>query len=244
KTAAPETADDFQEAADREEEAGGKHRVGNSQKSARGLLRALDLYDQGLKRHPTNFDLAYNKARLLLEITQQPVLVEHVGAPDVIFNTSQVLIPLAKQKSEVEYRAEDAIAPLQEALEMLSASLSREEMLLEQQQMDFDDAEEGGVHLDPDEKPASSTCSEPCEQSFHASLSALTTIVALVEPGALQTFADMAHMLTKKRAPGYIDLLAAKQQDTARFAAGLDRAIFIVAFVATQFNADMVELES
>lgn len=282
KPAAPETADDFQDAADREEETGGKHRVGDGQKSTRAFLRALDLYDQGLKRHPTNFDLAYNKARLLLEITQQPTLVEHVGVsleqllqqalaahrdalrlneelPDVLFNTSQVLIALAEQVSEVEQRAGDAITLLQEALELLSACLSRQEMLLEQQQLDFEDVEGGGVQLDPGEQPESTAGSDPSEQSahvetpltpndlletVHASLSALTTMISLVDPNSLQTFADMAHTLTEKKAPGYIDLLPPDMQATARFAIGLDRAIFIAAFVDAQFNADMIELET
>ena len=176
KPAAPETADDFQEAADREEEAGGKHRVGDSLKSARAFLRALDFYDQGLKKHPANFDLAYNKARLLLEVTQQSELVEHVGlpeiellqqtltahqyalklneeSPDVLFNTSQVLTTLAERLSDTGDTAE-AISRLQESLELLSACMSRQEMLLEQQQLDFEDAEEGGVQLDPEEQPA------------------------------------------------------------------------------------------
>jgi hypothetical protein len=47
KAADPESAEEFQEAADFHEDAGGKHRAGDSVKSARAFLRALDLYDQG-----------------------------------------------------------------------------------------------------------------------------------------------------------------------------------------------------
>ena len=112
------------------------------------------MYDKGLQKHPSSFDLAYNKARLELEITQQPALVEHVGLPlvdllqqtleshryalklneenpDVLFNTSQVLISLAEQLSEGG-RSPEAIPLLQQSLELLSACLSRQEMLLEQ----------------------------------------------------------------------------------------------------------------
>jgi hypothetical protein len=47
KTANPETPEEFQEAADFQEDAGGKHRAGDPVKSARAFLRALDFYDQG-----------------------------------------------------------------------------------------------------------------------------------------------------------------------------------------------------
>ena len=281
KATAPETADDFQQAADREEEAGGKHRAGDSQKSARAFLRALELYDQGLKRYPKSFDLAYNKARLMLEITQQPALVQHVGLPlvklleqtlqahraamkvneedaNLLFNTSQVLTALAEELSK-KSQSNNAMTHLQQSLELLSGCLSRQEMMLEQQQMDFEDAEEGGVQLDPDEQPASTPTSALSEQSahvetpltpgdlldtVHASLSALTTMVSLVDDRALQTYGDMAHMLTEKKAESYIRLLPEDAQAAARFAVGLDRAIFIAAFVDAQFNWAMVELET
>ncbi|KAI7257557.1 hypothetical protein KC335_g12714, partial [Hortaea werneckii] len=81
KAAEPETADDFQEAADLEEETGGKWRAGDPAKAGRAFVRALEVYDKGLQKHTQNFDLAYNKARLELEITQQPSLVAHIGFP-------------------------------------------------------------------------------------------------------------------------------------------------------------------
>ena len=167
KAADPETADDFQEAADREEDIGSKWRAGDSAKSGRAFVRALEIYDRGLEKHPQSFDLAYNKARLQLEIAQQPALVDHVGLPpvdllnhtleshryalrlneenpDVLFNTSQVLTSLAEQLSEAGHSPR-ATPLLQESLELLSSCLSRQEMLLEQQQQDFNDLEDGGV---------------------------------------------------------------------------------------------------
>ena len=48
-------------AADFEEETGGKWRAGDAAKSGRAFLRAIDIYNNGLARYPTNFDLAYNK---------------------------------------------------------------------------------------------------------------------------------------------------------------------------------------
>lgn len=285
KLSAPETADDFQEAADREEETGGKWRVGDPSKSGRAFVRALDVYDQALARYPANFDLAYNKARLELEITQQPALVEHIGlpliellrqtleshrvalkikddVPDVLFNTSQVLTSLAEQLSE-EGDSRSAVLQLQEALELLSACLSRQEMLLEQQRVDFQEAqdtEDGGVQLDSsDEKPASSTGSEPVEQAamvevpvsatdlldtIHASLSALTTLVPLTEESGLENLGNMAEALTEKRAAYFLTLLPEDTQDSARFSIGLDRASFVAAFADAQYNFNTIELET
>jgi tetratricopeptide (TPR) repeat protein len=283
KPAEPETADDFQEAADREEDTGSKWRAGDSAKSGRAFVRALEVYDKGLRTHPTNFDLAYNKARLLLEITQQPALVEHIGlplidllakaleahryalklneeSPDVLFNTAQVLTSLAEQLSEAG-QPHHAIPLLQESLELLSSCLSRQEMLLEQQQQDFQDIDEGGggVQLDPDERPASTSASDVSEQTalveapmsandlldtVHASLSSLTTLVPMVEQSALQTYGDMAHTLTEKRAPSYISMLPSDLQDTARFKVALDRAIFIAAFADAQYSFMAIDLDT
>ena len=281
KLSEPETADDFQEAADREEDTGSKWRAGDSAKSGRAFVRALDIYDKGLQKHPTNFDLAYNKARLLLEITQQPSLIEHIGLPlidmlsktleahryalklneenpDVLFNTSQVLTSLAERLSEAG-QPHHAIPLLQESLELLSSCLSRQEMLLEQQQQDFEDMDEGGVQLDADEQPASTSTSDVDEQTatvetpisasdlldtVHASLSALTTLVPMAEQTALQTYGDMAQALAEERATSYISLLPRDLQDEAKFKVALDRAIFIAAFADSQYSFMAIELDT
>jgi 5-methylcytosine-specific restriction endonuclease McrBC GTP-binding regulatory subunit McrB len=44
-----------------QEEAGEKWRAGDAAKSMRFFMRAIATYDEGLKRHPQAFDLAYNK---------------------------------------------------------------------------------------------------------------------------------------------------------------------------------------
>ena len=279
KPTEPETADDFQEAADQEEDTGSKWRAGDSAKSGRAFVRALEVYDKGLQKHPTSFDLAYNKARLLLEITQQPVLVEHIGLPlidllaktleahryalklneenpDALFNAAQVLTSLAEQLSEAG-QPHHAIPLLQESLELLSSCLSRQEMLLEQQQQDFEDMDEGGVQLDPEERPASTSASDVSEQTalvetpmtandlldtVHGSLSSLTTLIPMVEQAALQTYGDMAQALTEERAPNYISLLPPDLQDAARFKVALDRAIFIAAFADAQYSFMAIDL--
>lgn len=43
------------------EEAGEKWRAGDAAKSMRFFMRAINTYDEGLKKHPAAFDLAYNK---------------------------------------------------------------------------------------------------------------------------------------------------------------------------------------
>lgn len=55
------TAYDFQEAADAEEETGGKWRAGDPAKSSRAFVRAIEIYNNGLQKHPKDADLAYNK---------------------------------------------------------------------------------------------------------------------------------------------------------------------------------------
>ncbi|KAH0139583.1 hypothetical protein KCU67_g15120, partial [Aureobasidium melanogenum] len=117
------TADDFQEAADAEEETGGKWRAGDPAKSCRAFVRAIDIYNNGLQRHPKDADLAYNKARLEFELSQQPTLVAKLSIPllgflqqaltshryalqlnaesaDVLFNTAQVMITIAEYVTE------------------------------------------------------------------------------------------------------------------------------------------------
>ncbi|KAK4634464.1 UPF0656 protein [Fulvia fulva] len=284
KAALLDTVDDFQEAADHEESAGGKHRVGDAVKSGRAFVRALDIYDRGLQKHPASFDLAYNKACLQLEISQQANLVEHIGVsildwlkqtleshryalklseenPDILFNAAQVLTLLSEQLSDQD-RAEDAVPLLQEALELLSSCLSRQEIMFEQHRLDFPDTEDGGVSLDPeaDETPAPSTDVDMAEEqsaivetpiaasdlldTVHASLSALTTLVPLTEPSGLQNLGDMAHSLTESKVPHYLSLLPAEDQDQARFAVALDRATFIAAYANAQFEAQMIELQT
>ncbi|TKA32530.1 hypothetical protein B0A50_01638 [Salinomyces thailandicus] len=284
KAAEPETAEEFQAAADFEEETGGKWRAGDPAKAGRAFVRALEVYDRGIGKHPHEFDLAYNKARLELEITQNPALVGHIGQPlagllkqtldshryalrlnklnpDLLFNTSQVLTSLAEQLLEAE-DSDTSISLLQEALELLSSCLSRQEVLLEQQQSELEDGEEGGVSLGaPDEKTVPTAESTPGSDdagqyatvespttasdlldTVHASLSALTMLVTLVDAGSLRTLGDMAQGLTEKKAPSYIGMLSEDAQDSAHFTVALARASFVAAFADVQYNAFTIEV--
>jgi hypothetical protein len=56
-----QSENDFLEAADEFEQAAGKWRAGDAAKATRFFNRAIDMYNDGLKRFPQSFDLAYNK---------------------------------------------------------------------------------------------------------------------------------------------------------------------------------------
>jgi len=58
---APETAEEFLAIGVENEGAAEKWRAGDAQKSFRFFIRAIDNYDEGLKRFPRDFDLSYNK---------------------------------------------------------------------------------------------------------------------------------------------------------------------------------------
>lgn len=62
KAPEPQTENDFLEVADEHEQAAGKWRAGDAAKATRFFNRAIDTYNEGLKRHPKSFDLAYNKS--------------------------------------------------------------------------------------------------------------------------------------------------------------------------------------
>ncbi|KAK8161059.1 hypothetical protein BKA80DRAFT_311230 [Phyllosticta citrichinensis] len=121
----PETEDDFLDAADEHEKAAGKWRAGDAAKSARFFQRAIDAYAAGLAKYPTSFDLAYNKALLEYEITQDARIAREFKHPridmlkqtleshlfamkvndknvDVRFNTAQVMSDLAEELEEAK----------------------------------------------------------------------------------------------------------------------------------------------
>lgn len=139
----------------------GKHRGGDPIKSLRFARKALDLYTQGLSKYPQNFDLAYNKGRLELEIATHHSLVKALDVPvtqvlqqaltshryaislnpdnaDTLFNTAQVLTTIA------EYVAKNDSIPDTEALSYLEEALERQNQCLQIQQARF--AESRGMH--------------------------------------------------------------------------------------------------
>ncbi|KAF2641705.1 hypothetical protein P280DRAFT_448872 [Massarina eburnea CBS 473.64] len=115
----PQTENDFLEDADDHEQAAGKWRAGDVAKATRFFKRAIEVYDEGLKRFPGSFDLAYNKAVLEYNLTQDDRILPHLGPrialleetlkshqtalslspdsnTDILFNTAQVLTSFAE----------------------------------------------------------------------------------------------------------------------------------------------------
>ncbi|KAJ9615410.1 hypothetical protein H2200_001485 [Cladophialophora chaetospira] len=152
-----DTADDFQAAGVDFEEAAGKWRAGDAVKSMRFFSRAIEVYDQGLQKFPSSLDLAYNRARVLLEISTHPLLVPHLTPqpllevlqqalqahryalaldqdnPDTLFNTAQVLTAIAEAFAKDPNHADtDALQPLEEALELQNRCLNIQELKLEE----------------------------------------------------------------------------------------------------------------
>lgn len=121
-------------------------------KALRFGRKALELYAEGLSRYPHNFDLAYNKARLELEIATHPLLVHVLDVPvfgllkqalasheyaltlepdnaDALFNIAQVLTALAEQIAKDESLSDlDALRYLEQALEYQGRCLQVQEV--------------------------------------------------------------------------------------------------------------------
>lgn len=100
----------------------GKHRAGAIDKSLRFADVAMNHYRTGLQLFPNDGDLAYNQARLELEIATHPLFVKHIddipvrlqkslashrvamtllpGNADLLFNIAQALTTLAEIAAE------------------------------------------------------------------------------------------------------------------------------------------------
>lgn len=281
-------------AADAEEETGGKWRAGDQAKSCRAFLRAIQIYNDGLQKHPKNFDLAYNKARLEFDLSQQPTLVPKLPGPliellkqaleshryalrlneenaDILFNTAQVMISIA------EYLADAGAGPegiplLREALEILSACLSRQEMLREEERASFSGQQddEGGVSLgvenqqpeNPQEGPSSGMAdddSEDGEEQYaniqapitaedlldtaRASINALTILVSLDESANIPTLAQMAYSLTDTKIPQYLKEIEPEQKVDVEPEVALERAEFISTLANAEYKTGSITIE-
>lgn len=186
----------------------GKHRGGDPLKSLRFAHRALDLYSQGLMKYPRNFDLAYNKARLELEISTHPVLVKNLDVPidevlqkaldshryaleidsenaDLLFNMSQLLTTIAERIAEDEHKPDvEAIQYLEEALKYQSVCLETQKMKFSENREQIfeesfeDEDEDGGARLEM-EAASNVQPAEQDEQWF-----------SVVEPVTAETLLD------------------------------------------------------
>ncbi|KAJ5562384.1 hypothetical protein N7535_003163 [Penicillium sp. DV-2018c] len=178
---APVTADEYLAAGVELEEAGEKWRAGDAAKSMRFFMRAITNYDEGLQKHPSAFDLAYNKARVQYEITQHPKLAGQLPAPqgdllqvalqshrealaldqdnaDVLFNSGQVLTSIAELMSNSKQIGDEeqlmqAGTYLQEAVELFQRCLMIQEMKYTERQEEIEQMESGDVPPEPEVGP-------------------------------------------------------------------------------------------
>ncbi|KIW08784.1 uncharacterized protein PV09_00719 [Verruconis gallopava] len=150
----PVSETEFLEAADEFEASAGKWKAGDAARAVRFYNRAISTYDEGLKKYPKSFDLAYNKALLLYNIAQDKRIMSQIGSSldmlkealdahkyalsidqenaDVLFNTAQVLTSFAEELNDMADDEDNVksqcVSLLQEAVELFNACLSRQEM--------------------------------------------------------------------------------------------------------------------
>jgi hypothetical protein len=168
----------------------------------------VETYDQGLRSFPRSLDLAYNKARVQLEVTTHPLLIPHLQVsyldalsetltahryalnidgddPNTLFNTAQVLTTIAEELSKQATEAPSNILRLlEEALELQSKCLSNQELKYEESERQqaapevLDSAEESPLQQ-----------SEETEDAVEA---AEAQWFSVQEPTTLETLIDTA----------------------------------------------------
>ncbi|KAF2691874.1 hypothetical protein K458DRAFT_381718 [Lentithecium fluviatile CBS 122367] len=172
KTPDPQTENDFLEAADEHEQAAGKWRAGDAGKATRFFNRAIDVYNEGMRRFPRSFDLAYNKANLEYNMCEDDRIVAQLGNKmalleetlkshraamalntantDVRFNTGQVLTSLVEAilESETQQVAKvTARTLLEEAVDLFTECLASQQQEYEQMTIEVAKAQaEQGFH--------------------------------------------------------------------------------------------------
>ncbi|KAI5919394.1 hypothetical protein F4810DRAFT_502674 [Camillea tinctor] len=183
-------ADDYLVLASEHEDAMGKHRAGDASKSLRFARRALDVYSQGLAKFPQNFDLAYNKARLELEVATHPNLSNELDVPildllrqtlsshqyaidlesdnaDTLFNMAQVLTALAEnimQDHPAGSSEKEALNFLEQALDYQDRCFAIQQKSFTQSRLEFEQAMQETTNYDASTHD-SSTSHEASEAS-------------------------------------------------------------------------------
>ncbi|KAF5873492.1 uncharacterized protein Bfra_004953 [Botrytis fragariae] len=203
----PATADEYLAAGVDFEEAGEKWRGGDAVKSTRFFVRAIDNYEEALKNFPNSFDLAYNRARVLYELTQYPklraqlpgTLLDLLSAAleasrfalslkqdnaDILFNTAQVLTSIAEVTSETRNVGNDNnLALLEEAIELFQRCLALQEYQYTESQTQAESVPTSDDDPDMEEGGVSlsDSNSQPPQDDRWASI---------VEPVTLETLLD------------------------------------------------------
>ncbi|KAF2738419.1 hypothetical protein EJ04DRAFT_509582 [Polyplosphaeria fusca] len=165
KATEPQTENDFLEAADEMEQSAGKWRAGDPAKAVRFFNRAIDAYNAGLSKYPNSFDLAYNKANLEYNMTEDVRIVSVLGNKialleetlqshrravalgpdnmDASFNTGQVLTSLAEALLESETQVAAKVSSrslLEEAVDLFTKCLASQQHEYEETQAQITEA--------------------------------------------------------------------------------------------------------
>ncbi|CAJ2510257.1 Uu.00g061570.m01.CDS01 [Anthostomella pinea] len=169
-----DSADDYLEAASEHEDAMGKHRAGDAAKALRFAHRALEVYSNGVAKFPQNFDLAYNKAWLELEVATHDSLAEALDVPvigllrqaleshrialglnsdnaDALFNMAQVLTAIAEKIAEDDGADDsEALQCLEQAIDYQNQCFQIQEREFTKNRREFEQAMHGSADNDPD----------------------------------------------------------------------------------------------
>lgn len=183
---------------------------------------------------------------------------------DVLFNTAQVMITIAEYVTEAGiFSAQaDSVALLREALELLSACFTRQEMLVEEQNAISMEAE-GGVTVDQQAPPAeseasSSRAAEDAESegeeegeyvsvqayitpsdlldTARSSLTALTLLITLDDPSNVSPLAKMGITLVEGKIPQYLSQIEAEERAHEQPEVALERAEFHAALTVADLK--------
>ncbi|KAF2192768.1 hypothetical protein K469DRAFT_554562 [Zopfia rhizophila CBS 207.26] len=170
----PQTENDFLETADEFEQAAGKWRAGDAAKATRFFNRAIDTYNDGLQRYPSSFDLAYNKANLEYNMSEDDRIVALLGNKidlleetlrshraaialkpedtDVLFNTGQVLASLADtllESGSQEATKAPTRSMLEEAVDIFTKCLASQQQEHKEMQIELEKAKADGDYQEP-----------------------------------------------------------------------------------------------
>jgi hypothetical protein len=183
---------------------------------------------------------------------------------DVLFNTAQVMITIAEVVTEAGiFSAQaDSVALLREALELLSACFTRQEIIIDEQNANSMEAE-GGVSVEqqaPSAEPeaSSSRAAENADSgdeeegeyvsvqayitpsdlldTARSSLTALTLLITLDDPSNVSPLAKMGISLIEDKIPQYLSQIDAEQRAQEEPEAALERAQFHAALAVADLK--------
>jgi len=185
--------------------------------------------------------------------------------PDVLFNTAQVLTSLAEEiiENPTVVPQHDPAGLLSEALELLNACYSRQEILIEEQKKpqtenDDEDAQEGvslndssstGEDATPPEVEQSVTIQHPTTaadmlDTACASLSALTLLIPLSNGSHVSDLSTLANNLVANTIPQCLSQIPEDQRTEAAAEAATASVSFIAAVSNAEFLTNSISLST